>query len=174
MVFPNLRKGFHELNIKRRSEYKFPNCDELMSCSHCVICVLGEQQIMPVLPAIILDTSGDKNKTFHLYLYNRFTTKTLPLLHPGSPVTSGWRLTVYDNMAGGSHNSCMVWKATVWRCSIWSKKKLWLKANNLTLILFGLKLKRHLWSSGSYLSLKGIKFFKLWYLPSRRSLSSKL
>lgn len=63
-MFPNLGKGFHELNIKRRSEYKFPNCDELMSCSHCVICVLGEQQIMPVLPAIISIRQGIKTRLF--------------------------------------------------------------------------------------------------------------
>lgn len=48
---------------------------------------------MPVLPAIILDTSGDKNKTFHLYLYNLLPPKhsLSSILAPPSPRAGGLR-----------------------------------------------------------------------------------
>lgn len=78
------------------------------------------------------------------------------------PVTSGWRLIVYDNMAGGSLNSWKVWNATVCHCSIWSNKNcLRLRANKLTLILFVHELKLHLWFLGWYIWLKGIKILQL-------------
>lgn len=105
--------------VPTQTSNKSVNCDKPMSRPHYHL-PSHWKQIMPIFSAILLAASGENNVAFHLYLYNYFTTKTL--LQPGSPVTLDWKLTIYDNMAGGSLSSWKVWKATVWRCSMWSEK----------------------------------------------------
>lgn len=90
--FQDAAKELHELNIKQKSNCKFPDCDEPMSCPHCAVCLLGENKSCLLFPPIFMAASGDRHETFHLYLYNHFLPQQhslLSILAPLSPQAEG-------------------------------------------------------------------------------------